>query len=233
MTPTSNIFLRPLTPSDQTSKFGTITINGWEFHSHVKARYNCCYRYDRKVTANDVLRNSYMTNNKAKPQNNEHTENTFQKANEDHVMVVASPMTWKNIWNIHKLKILKAAQFICPLVPVKIDNVDNKYPTKVALSNKEKCANWKALKYVDIDNQTVAEGDSIAVCPKLVYGNYSAERLIEWFEFNKLMGADKIMLFTYNIVKEVKIVLNHYVKEGLLVTKEFDIPSKSKLPFIF
>ena len=28
------------------------------------------------------------------------------------------------------------------------------------------------------------------MCPKFVYGNYSAESLIEWFEFNKLMGAE-------------------------------------------
>ncbi|XP_053379620.1 uncharacterized protein LOC123527009 [Mercenaria mercenaria] len=228
----SRTFLQPLEYYSNSQRHGIITLNGWEGYQFAKARYYCCYRYDNNVTSVAVRERNNHKVDKRKRKTKHAEKHTNQENNS--IGIKSSPMLWKNIWNMHIFKIIKAAQFVCPLIPMESggtvtmgsDANKNKFPTKVALSDKENCKNEKILKYIDIERQPPRRKDSIAVCPKLVYGNYSADRLIEWFEFNKLMGVDKIMLFTYNIVDDIKVVLDHYVKEGLLITREFDIPAK-------
>lgn len=219
--------MQPLPLQTHGSWFGSVTLNGWEGSTNAKIRYFCCYRYD------DESNESYLTENtetirikgkiKGKRINHKMSENNFISTPSK-----SSRIMWKNIWNEHDLKVMKAAQFVCPLI-TRINGTE-RFPTKVALSDKQNCTTKAALRYIDIEKQFPKKNNSIALCPKLIYGNYSAERLIEWFEFNKLMGVDKIMLFTYNVVKEVRKVLEHYEQEGLLVTRPFAIPAKSRLP---
>ncbi|KAL4220871.1 hypothetical protein ACF0H5_019137 [Mactra antiquata] len=138
----------------------------------------------------------------------------------------------KITWNVNDLKIVKATQFVCPLLLHTSDGVEDMLPTKIALATLNGCqAPNVASKYVNVEQMfPIADKISIGVCAKLIYKNFSAEKLIEWVEFNKMMGVNKMMLFTHDISPDTKFVLDYYVKQGLMFLKEFDYPLKLVYP---
>lgn len=144
-------------------------------------------------------------------------------------------MLMKTIWDLTKLKILNAAQFVCPLVlkdDSKVANEDNT-PTHVALTITKSCkdSQGRKIKFMKVERKRKPpqHSNTIAICAKIIYDHYPADRLIEWFEFNKLMGVDKIMMYRYNISKNAQKVLDYYEINGFLETIEYDYPLKSEL----
>ena len=145
-----------------------------------------------------------------------------------------SPMLKKNVFDLTFLKIINAIQVVCPLVPGNdlSPYASSETPIEVALSKTKVCRDTKQgrIKFIKLVKKTVSSkgNNSIAICSKIIYNHYPPSRLIEWFEFNKLMGVDKVMMFRYNVSKEGDIVLDYYEKTGFLETVEYDYPMKSK-----
>ncbi|XP_060568343.1 uncharacterized protein LOC132726946 [Ruditapes philippinarum] len=131
-----------------------------------------------------------------------------------------------NYWDVPDIKIVQAVQYHCNMseVPFKGKQV------YVGLNEKPTCQNTEYIQVEPEHNPPSQKNVSFAVCAKIVYGNFSALRLMEWFEVNKAFGVDNISLFTYNVTKEMINVLNHYQNEGFLHVKEFDFPLKSRFP---
>ena len=68
--------------------------------------------------------------------------------------------------------------------------------------------------------------DSIALCAKIVYGNFSGKLLIDWLEYYREMRVSKIVMFTYNITEITKEILSYYEEIGFLEIRAFDFPWK-------
>lgn len=127
-------------------------------------------------------------------------------------------------WDVPDIKVITASQFMCK-VSADADQLNETY---VGLSRTPAC---RKVEYVKVERQIQppsSANTSFAVCGKVVYGTFSALRLLEWFEVNKAFGVDHVSLFTYNVTKETDTVLKHYQKEGFLTLNEFDFPMKSK-----
>lgn len=131
----------------------------------------------------------------------------------------------KSIWEIPDAKIVTATQFNCNYN----DTIEDGRPVYVGLSGKTVC---KDVEYVKVEpeiiNKATRRNDSFAICAKIVYGDFTASRLVEWFEYNIAAGVDMISLFTYNVTKDTMKVLKHYQQTGLLRMQEFDFPLKRK-----
>ncbi|KAL4227241.1 hypothetical protein ACF0H5_012686 [Mactra antiquata] len=67
--------------------------------------------------------------------------------------------------------------------------------------------------------------DSFGICLKLLYGqNINIVNLKTWIEYYIELGVDKVFMYTYDISKTTKDVLNYYGKKGFLERRPFDIP---------
>ncbi|XP_041374994.1 uncharacterized protein LOC121387835 isoform X2 [Gigantopelta aegis] len=64
----------------------------------------------------------------------------------------------------------------------------------------------------------------MAVCLKALYNKVSAQRLVEWFEIQKLQGVHKIQGFHFRLEKEAMMVLEYYRKQGYLILLPFEFP---------
>lgn len=132
--------------------------------------------------------------------------------------VVCSLNTKRLIWTQVNKQPLMATKFSCP-VPRPLLGVQIKGAT-LSLPE-EKCENKK---FMAVEYLKKKSKDSIAVCAKIIYGNMSAQRLIEWFEIQKYVGVDKVLMYYYNLNSEAMGVLLHYYKEGFVDLRPFDFP---------
>lgn len=128
-------------------------------------------------------------------------------------------------WDVPFIKVVKSTKFVCTLKqPAGMEGV---FPTKVGLSHRKNCA---GAKYVNVEKpfpKPKREDLTFGVCAKIIYGDYDAEKIFEWFQINKFMGVDHVTVFTYNVSSQIQKVLDYYHKEGFLTMKEFDFPLKS------
>ncbi|XP_060567215.1 uncharacterized protein LOC132726001 [Ruditapes philippinarum] len=66
------------------------------------------------------------------------------------------------------------------------------------------------------------------VCLKPLHFRYGrAYELVEWIEFNKMLGAEKIVVYNYSIAMNTDQVLNNYVEEDIVEVVQWDLPIKS------
>ncbi|KAK6177900.1 hypothetical protein SNE40_012772 [Patella caerulea] len=83
-----------------------------------------------------------------------------------------------------------------------------------------------AADYLPIKPQEQVK-QGLAVCAKVAYGHLlKPSRLIEWFEMQKILGVDKILVFDLACGDDVKTVFKHYVDEGLLEVQPYSLPGK-------
>lgn len=76
----------------------------------------------------------------------------------------------------------------------------------------------------------------MAICLKTLFDadNSDAGPLIEWFEFNKLLGVDKVILYGYsNVSTDIVDILKHYESIGYLEIIRWTLPVKSYTRNIF
>ena len=129
-----------------------------------------------------------------------------------------------NTWGLRYPGVIAAVQFFCDRT---VTGPSDK-PNRVALTLKPVCRQ-DALKFVNVDYAFMQTDNTIGVCSKVAYGDFPAERILEWMEINKEMGADHVVLFTYNLTDEAKNIIDHYAKAGFITQREFDFPMKSKM----
>ncbi|KAL3841809.1 hypothetical protein ACJMK2_019910 [Sinanodonta woodiana] len=66
--------------------------------------------------------------------------------------------------------------------------------------------------------------NTIALCAKVAFGNLNAALTVEWLEYNKNMGVDKIAVFVSNLSSTTSGIFQHYQKLGFLEVHPFDLP---------
>lgn len=71
---------------------------------------------------------------------------------------------------------------------------------------------------------------SLAICAKIAYGTLSPQRLIEWFEYQRLMGVDKILAMVQYLNDDAYRVLKYYEKNGVLDVDAFPSPLPGYVP---
>lgn len=64
----------------------------------------------------------------------------------------------------------------------------------------------------------------MAICSKMAYGTKKAIHLIEWFEYNRLMGVDRIITMVQLINRDAFQVLKYYKEKGVLDMDFFPSP---------
>ncbi|KAL4228749.1 hypothetical protein ACF0H5_011792 [Mactra antiquata] len=70
--------------------------------------------------------------------------------------------------------------------------------------------------------------ESFAICLKILFGQVDVGLLVEWLEYNRLIGVDKIFMFTYNITREVSDVLKQYINVGFVEKRPYSYPSNKE-----
>lgn len=114
-----------------------------------------------------------------------------------------------------------ACQYTC--------NLDNEYHqikgylTQVGLSplkdiKQDSCPQINKVIY------PTRQSGKMAICSKMAYGSQEPIKLIEWFEYNRLMGVDRIITMVQLINRDAYKVLKYYNKTGLLDMDIFPSP---------
>ncbi|CAL1532593.1 unnamed protein product [Lymnaea stagnalis] len=61
-----------------------------------------------------------------------------------------------------------------------------------------------------------AVAKSVGVCLKVTYGTLNPEKMVEWFEFTKLMGVTKVFTYYFDVDPPAMKVLEYYNSTGFL-----------------
>lgn len=81
-------------------------------------------------------------------------------------------------------------------------------------------------RYLKVHAPEVKPG-GLAICGKLAYGHMlNTRKLVEWFETQRLLGVDKIQIFSYNISGISLKVFKHYEDLGLLNLLPYKLPGQ-------
>ncbi|XP_046488791.1 uncharacterized protein [Neodiprion pinetum] len=126
---------------------------------------------------------------------------------------------------------------LCDLtLPVNMDFEEFYYaqhlPLKVALANTT-LANLDELQFVNVRypeggvNQANDDEDEfLAVCGPVLHHEYGrALHLVEFIEYQLMLGAGHIMFYNESVTPEVSQVLAHYVSRGVATVLEWKLPS--------
>lgn len=73
------------------------------------------------------------------------------------------------------------------------------------------------------------EKGKLAICAKIAYGTLSPQRLIEWFEYHRLMGVDKVLTMVQYLNEDAYKVLLYYQKLQFGEIDEFPLPLPGKV----
>lgn len=127
-------------------------------------------------------------------------------------------------WSIFFDEELIVVMYLCQ------PEVDLKHMKGVTLELTNHSCSLDTKVYVRPTATEVEHQGRIGQCAKLIYGNINGNRLIEWFEFQKLVGVKRIVAYPYEIKSLFALkVLEHYEKEGVLhMVKGFDFPEKGE-----
>lgn len=71
----------------------------------------------------------------------------------------------------------------------------------------------------------------LTTCVPILYGNFNSEALIEWFEFQKYFGVDKVSMHVWKVSNENWKVFDYYRANGLLDLYKLDAPYKISYKF--
>lgn len=63
----------------------------------------------------------------------------------------------------------------------------------------------------------------LGLCTKIAYSKLNPAHLIEWFEYQKMMGVDKVIAAKQDINSEALRVFKHYEEQGILETIDYPV----------
>ncbi|CAC5399550.1 unnamed protein product [Mytilus coruscus] len=116
---------------------------------------------------------------------------------------------------------LHPVQFICPVKSSSIRSVSVTYGSNMYEGNEEN--------YIKVD-LSMKDESGLSVCNPFTFGNIDARHMLEWFEFQRLVGVDKVLTYTYKLNKQAMAVLEYYESIGYaVVIRDFDFPLKGIL----
>ncbi|KAK7109903.1 uncharacterized protein [Littorina saxatilis] len=74
----------------------------------------------------------------------------------------------------------------------------------------------------------VKKPGELALCGKVAYGHeLDPRRLVEWFEMQRLLGVDKILIYDLNNTETVRKIFSHYRETGLLDPLPYKLPGRN------
>ncbi|XP_060592676.1 uncharacterized protein LOC132747344 isoform X2 [Ruditapes philippinarum] len=133
--------------------------------------------------------------------------------------IMKTNLSEKHNWYYVGKSKLEVKQYICPNFLRGL----NRVPKAVSLGMDKNCPKNKS-KYLIVDYPKKEEPDTVAVCAKLVYENISASAIIEWFEYQKMIGVSKVMLYTHNLNANAMSVVKYYKSSGFCEAFPFKNP---------
>ncbi|XP_063428039.1 uncharacterized protein LOC134711375 [Mytilus trossulus] len=70
--------------------------------------------------------------------------------------------------------------------------------------------------------------NGFGICAKIAYNYLNPLHLIEWFEYQKMMGVDMVFISVQSLNKDANKVLRHYEREGITTLISFlnNMPGK-------
>ncbi|CAH1772384.1 unnamed protein product [Owenia fusiformis] len=75
---------------------------------------------------------------------------------------------------------------------------------------------------------------SVIICMKTLFGLINPSRLIEFLEFSKILGVEKVVIYgVYDIGLDVRDVLDGYIKEGFITIIDWRLPFDPNLTHFF
>ena len=86
---------------------------------------------------------------------------------------------------------------------------------------------WHAIRHINLPEKRPKK---VGICMKTLfdYDDDSVGPLMEWFELNKLLGVDKVIMYSYdNVSTNAVKLLNHYKNSGFLSLKSWKLPMKT------
>lgn len=108
----------------------------------------------------------------------------------------------------------KTVYIICPI------SQEPPRPTYVSLQNMK---NEDEVVFLPIEFQESANY-KLTMCVPIVYGDFNSEALVEWFEFQKHFGVEKISMHIWNVSQENWKVFEYYRSDGILDIYRLDAP---------
>ncbi|XP_041364372.1 uncharacterized protein LOC121379787 [Gigantopelta aegis] len=109
-----------------------------------------------------------------------------------------------------------ASQFSCEVSKT----ISLKSTVRFALSS---CYNSSTDRSLPIEYPEQAPG-KMAVCIKCVYGRPDPQRMVEWFELQKMHGVSRVLGFQLAVHADSRRVLDYYQEQGFLTMLPFAIP---------
>ena len=137
--------------------------------------------------------------------------------------VMAASLSEKHSWYYLGKAKLEVKQYLCSNILRGL----NRVPKAVSLGMNKTCPKSHS-RYLLVDYPKKQENDTVAVCAKLVYENISASAMIEWFEYQKMVGVSKVMLYTNNLNIDAMNVIKYYKSSGFCDAFPFKNPPIGK-----
>ena len=120
----------------------------------------------------------------------------------------------------------------CRTAQVECLNLNSQTPNfivGVSLTTERKC-NITTTAYIKPDFPMKSTSEfSMAICAKIAYGDLNTVLTIEWMEYNKAMGVEKVLAYNYNLTQRALTVFWFYEKTGFLELRKFDLPNQGTL----
>ncbi|CAG2191169.1 unnamed protein product [Mytilus edulis] len=123
---------------------------------------------------------------------------------------------------IHNSKFtdLIARQFLCS-----VKNIGFRMVNIQLIGKMESCSisyNLHPVLYPEVKE------NGFGICAKIAYNYLNPLHLIEWFEYQKMMGVDMVLISLQSLNKDAYKVLRYYEKEGITTLISFpnDMPGK-------
>lgn len=115
--------------------------------------------------------------------------------------------------------------FMCPLPE------QNTLPVRAGL----KLANQTESRYEDLLKIYYPrhEEGKLALCPKVAFGYLNPQRLIEWFEMQKLLGVDRVVILVIDRLNTDAVeVLQHYRQQGVAHIHPYENRKKKRRTYV-
>ncbi|ELU04131.1 hypothetical protein CAPTEDRAFT_219582 [Capitella teleta] len=120
-------------------------------------------------------------------------------------------------WPSPKLRYM-ARMYACPLP-------DGLQPAQIEVSVDGSNVSGLVLPIVSVGGVEGGRQD-LAVCVKGIWGSLDANKLIEWLEFNRLLGVQKVVFYDVMLTGEAVKVVEHYAQSGFVTIERFDFAQK-------
>ncbi|XP_059156818.1 uncharacterized protein LOC131941546 [Physella acuta] len=117
-------------------------------------------------------------------------------------------------------KLYAARQYVCHGTVSTANNM----PEYVTLTSSSKCPTH-TKDYLKVLYPIKQPG--IALCGKIAHsGGVEPQKAIEWFEMQKLLGVDKILIYDLGNPEGLTRVFRHYQQEGILDLQPYELPGE-------